>query len=349
MSYIIPATQCPILVIMKKVAIKRPLLIAMAFVTVACILYGQQNYRIIPDYKPPVKAVVSIQSTESEKNIVVVAVGDISCSTESPNYNGGLGNSSGCHMKQTAELARRLHPDALLLLGDLQYEKGDLEQFQQSYAKTWGAHDLKVRSKPSPGNHEYATRDAAGYYSYFGDAAGDPAKGYYSYDLGGWHLVALNSNCDDVPCGEGSQQLSWLKNDLKQHKAKCTLAYYHHPLFSSGSHGNNNFMKPVYSTLYNNGVDLVLAGHDHLYERFDLNDADGQPNPSGVRGFVVGTGGKSLYPFRKQELGSEVRISSAFGVLKLELAIDSYIWQFIDEQGNVLDAGSEACRYSNSL
>jgi acid phosphatase type 7 len=329
---------------MDKIRIRRPLLTLFAIVAAFVVLYWQQNYRTIPDYTPPVTNLTDEVLPDAEKSVVLVAVGDISCSTHSPNYNGGNGNRFGCHMKQTAELARRLEPQALLLLGDLQYESGDLAQFNTSYSQSWGADDLKRISRPVPGNHEYTTKNAAGYFEYFGAAAGEPEKGYYSYDIGGWHIVALNSNCSTVPCGTNSEQLKWLQADLKKHVNKCSIAYFHHPLFSSGTHGGNNFMKPMYEVLTQNKVDITIGGHDHLYERFGLLNSAGLSDASGVRNFVVGTGGKDLYPFRKEQAGSEVRISSAFGVLKLVLKNDSYNWQFIDENNSILDAGNENCR-----
>lgn len=328
-------------IFMKKVALRRPLIVLLAIITTSCIMYWQHNYRTIPDYVPPLAYLPQAETTEEVSTIV--AVGDISCTTKSPNYNNGEGNSEGCHMKQTAALATQLQPEAVLLLGDLQYETGELAQFEQSYAKTWGVEALKRISRPAPGNHEYGTPAASGYYAYFGGLAGDPTKGYYSYDVGGWHVVALNSNCKFVPCDENSEQTRWLRADLEKSQTKCTIAYYHHPLFSSGTHGANENMKPIYDVLDSNEVDLVLAGHDHLYERFAQQNNAGQPSNNSPRSFIVGTGGKSLYPFRAVTPGSEVRISSAYGVLKLDLKKTSYNWQFIDENKQILDTGSSAC------
>lgn len=326
---------------MRKVALRRPLIILLAMITSGCILYWQQNYRIIPDYVPPITYLP--QAETAEKTSTVIAVGDIACTTKSPNYNNGEGNSEGCHMKQTAALATQLQPEALLLVGDLQYETGELAQFEQSYAKTWGVESLKRISKPVPGNHEYGTPGASGYYAYFGDLAGDPTKGYYSYDIGDWHIIALNSNCKLVACDENSEQMQWLRSDLKKSQSQCSIAYYHHPLFSSGTHGANEIMRPIYNVLDSNGVDIVLAGHDHLYERFAQQNSASQPSDTSPRAFIVGTGGKSLYPFRAASPGSEVRISSAYGVLKLDLKKTSYNWQFIDENKQILDTGFSNC------
>lgn len=324
---------------MRKIALKRPLLILASLPFAAGVLYWQQNYRIVPDYAPPAAPLVG----KPVDSITVVAVGDISCSPKSDNYNGGDGNHQGCHMKHTAQLARSMQPKALLLLGDLQYEDGTLEHFKQAYAKSWGAEDLLAISKPAPGNHEYNTPKATGYYEYFGALAGDPAKGYYSYDLGGWHFIALNSNCKDVACDENSEQLKWLKADIASGSQRCTAAYYHHPLHSSGSHGGNTFMKPIYDELTRGAVDVVLAGHDHLYERFAPQDGSAVGSRQAPRSFIVGTGGKDRYPFRSTEPNSEVRISSAFGVLRLQLQPSYYSWEFIDEDGKLLDSGSDRC------
>ncbi len=294
----------------------------------------------MPDYAPRPAAQTP---AFGEVPITIVAVGDISCATDSPNFNNGEGNEKGCHMKQTAELARRLKPAAILLLGDLQYDKGEYAQFKDSYGKSWGAPDLKAISRPVPGNHEYGTKDASGYYEYFGSAAGDPAKGYYSYDQGSWHIVALNSNCKYVPCDENSEQYRWLQQDLADHPVSCTIAYYHHPLFSSGTHGTNDFMRPIYAALDMGGVDVILAGHDHLYERFAPQDSRQMASATGPRSFIAGTGGKDRYPFREQEPNSEFRLSSAFGVLKLDLAKDSYAWSFIDEANTIQDSGTGSC------
>lgn len=326
---------------MRKVALRRPIIILLALIVAGCILYVQRNYRTIPDLRA---AVTPVYRPVEQKGVTIIAAGDISCSTQSPNYNNGDGNSQGCHMKNTAELARSLKPEALLLLGDLQYDDGSLSQFQGSYSRSWGTSDLLNISKPAPGNHEYGTKNAAGYFAYFGAKAGDPDKGYYSFDVGDWHFVALNSNCSIVACDMNSEQVRWLNSDLSNSASKCTIAYYHHPLFSSGTHGSNEFMRPLFETLDNAGVDIVLAGHDHLYERFAPQNSLAQHDINGVRSFIVGTGGKDHYPFRVAQPNSEIRISTAFGVLKLELTSMNYRWEFKDENKAVLDAGADMCR-----
>lgn len=300
------------------------------------------NRQTIPDYAPPLPTDKTQQKTETPL-ATLVAVGDIACSSKSPNYNNGDGNLLGCHMRATADLAKKLKPDNILILGDIQYEDGELSEFNKVYAKSWGAPELKAITKPVPGNHEYNSRNAAGYYQYFGKSAGDSAKGYYSFDEGDWHFVALNSNCKFVACEKGSEQQKWLAQDLANNRSKCTLAYWHHPLFSSGIHGSDNKTKDLYQTLLDAKADLLLAGHDHLYERFAPQNANGNNSASGIRSFIVGTGGKSLYPFRKQKPNSEVRISKTFGVLKLSLFKNDYAWEFIAEDNKVLDRGSASC------
>ncbi len=236
--------------------------------------------------------------------------------------------------------------DAVLALGDLQYPKGELELFQQFFHASWG--QLGDRLRPVPGNHEYGTPGAQGYFAYFGARAGPEGRGYYSFDLGPWHFVALNSNdgeCKTVGCGPGSEQLTWLEADLAKSKAKCTLAYWHHPRFSSGPHGNNAAMEPFWRTLEKAGADVVLTGHDHLYERFAPQRADGTPSADAPRSFVVGTGGATLYPLRETKANSEVRIGQELGILEMTLRTTDYTWRFLPARGGPpLDQGSGGCR-----
>ena len=198
-----------------------------------------------------------------------------------------------------------------------------------------------------PGNHEYLTRAANGYFSYFGAAAGDPATGYYSFDVGAWHVVALNSNCSAVGgCASGSPQERWLRADLAAHPAACTLAYWHHPRFSSGEHGNEPAYDAFWRDLYAAGADVVLNGHDHDYERFAPQDPSGGSDLArGVREFVVGTGGKNHYRFLTLQPNSQVRDATTFGVLELTLHRTSYDWRFLPEPGKTFtDSGSAVCR-----
>lgn len=196
-------------------------------------------------------------------------------------------------------------------------------------------------------HHDYHTRGAFGYFDYFGDAAGDPSKGYYSYDLGLWHIIALNSNCSKVGgCGPGSPQEQWLRADLTAHPATCTLAYWHHPRFSSGHHGSEVVFEAFWQALYEHDADVVLAGHDHVYERFAPQKPNSEPDPvRGLRQFVVGTGGDRLRKFAGPAIAnSEVRNDNTFGVLKLTLYPASYGWQFIPVAGrNFTDSGTARC------
>ena len=275
---------------------------------------------------------------------MIAAAGDIACSPTSSSFNSLLGTSSSCRMMATSDLLLRDAPDAVLLLGDIQYENGALNDFWRSYDPTWGR--VKSITRPVPGNHEYGTSNASGYFDYFGAAAGDRSKGYYSYDLGSWHIIALNSQCSAVGCGTGTTQHKWLVNDLAQHPATCTLAYWHIPRFSSGSHGSNSTYQPFWQALYDAGADVVLNGHDHDYERFAPQTPSGSADGArGVREFVVGTGGKSLYSFGSSRPNSQVRKTGVFGVLELTLHPTSYDWKFVPAGGDMTftDSGSTAC------
>jgi RTX calcium-binding nonapeptide repeat (4 copies)/Calcineurin-like phosphoesterase len=244
----------------------------------------------------------------------------------------------------TAKLIDAL-PGTVAPLGDTAYDSGTPDQFARCYEPTWGRH--KSRSRPAVGNHEYGTAGAAGYFDYFGAAAGERGRGWYSYDLGAWHLVALNSNCTEVGgCGAGSEQERWLRADLAASAARCTLAYMHHPRFSSGNaHGGSPTVEPLWRALAGDGAELVLAGHDHDYERFAPQTADGALDVKrGVRQFVVGTGGRSLRSFGTVSPNSEVRINTAFGVLHLRLEDGGYQWRFVAQPGSTAtDAGTGAC------
>lgn len=227
-----------------------------------------------------------------------------------------------------------------LTLGDTTYPVGAPAEFTNCFNPTWGVFKDKIR--PTPGNHEYMTPNAEGYYSYFGAQAGPDRRGYYSYDFAGWHFISLNSNAD---AGPGSAQYLWLAADLAASKgATCTVAYWHYPLFSSGRHGSLDQMKDVFQLLQVSGADIVLAGHDHVYERFAPQRADGTlDNARGIRSFVVGTGGASLYEFRTTLPNSEFRDNTNYGVLRLTLRSGSYSWQFVTAGGTVLDSGNANC------
>ena len=235
-------------------------------------------------------------------------------------------------------------PGTIVTLGDTAYQSGTASEFANCYDPTWGRR--RADTRPAPGNHDYVTLGASAYYAYFGAAAGDPSRGYYSYDLGSWHLVAINSNCSAVGgCGVGSPQETWLRADLAAHPTNCTLAYWHHPLFSSGSHGAQAYMKPIWNALDEDGADVVLNGHDHIYERFGPQTPSGTADATfGVREFVVGTGGASHYTVNQPLANSEARNTDTYGVLRLTLHASGYDWQFAPEAGHSFtDAGTGAC------
>ena len=274
---------------------------------------------------------------------VIMATGDIACEPEHPAFNNGQGTANECRQLHTSDIIVSTDPDAVLLLGDSQYFFGELSAYLQSYDPSWGR--VKSITKPSPGNHEYFTPAAVGYYDYFGTTAGDRTMGYYSFNLGSWHLISLNSNCIDVGgCGPGSPQAIWLENDLLSNPADCTLAYWHNPRFSSGFHGSDVTFDEFWRILYQNNADVVLVGHDHNYERFAPQDPDAVSDAQGIRQFVVGTGGKDLRPINLLVANSEVFESETFGVLELTLHQSSYDWEFIAEVGETFtDSGTANC------
>jgi hypothetical protein len=230
---------------------------------------------------------------------------------------------------------------AVLTLGDHTYPNGRLAEFTDCYGPTWG--QFKSRTYPAPGNHEYYTRRATGYYDYFGDAAGPGRRGYYSFTLGNWHVVSLNSNLKQPL--EHHAQLEWLKAEFAQHKTRCTLAYWHHPVFSSGGHGDNPQMQDAWQILADAGADVALVAHDHNYERFAPMDAHGRPDPTrGMRQFVVGTGGAKLTPFRFRRPNSDGGSNSTHGVLKLVLKEAGYEWEFLPvTPDGFTDRGASFC------
>jgi acid phosphatase type 7 len=271
------------------------------------------------------------QPGSADGPVTVLAAGDIaSCGSEGD--------------ERTAALLGR-HQGTVLVLGDAVYDSGEPSEFQECYEPTWGR--ALDRTRPVPGNHDYETDAAQGYFDFFGSRAGAPRKGWYSYDLGAWHLIALNSNCREVGgCDRGSEQERWLRADLNRHRTGCTLAYWHHPRFSSGvHHGSQEQVSDLWQALYEAGADVVLSGHEHNYERFAPLDPTGDvDNARGIQEFVVGTGGRSLHPFGRPLPGSELRESDTYGVLQLTLNADSYDWQFVPIDGrSFTDAGSGGC------
>ncbi len=307
----------------------------------------------------------------SSSDPVIAAAGDIACDPTSTRFNNGLGTKANCRQKWTSDLLLASGLSAVLPLGDLQYECGAATGFTASYAPSWGR--VKAITYPAVGNHEYGkscqSNDASAYFAYFGPQAGPTPGGWYSYDIGTWHLIALNSECGYGSgtakvggCGPGSPQETWLQQDLAAHSSLCTLAYWHEPRFSSGEHGDAQAMATIWNDLVAAHVDVVLSGHNHDYERFDpigttppqppvsgaaLSYQDPVLDPNGIREFVVGTGGKNHYGFGSQPplAGEVVRDPTTYGILKLTLHPSGYDWQFVNDPGSgtFTDSGSGAC------
>jgi Tol biopolymer transport system component len=281
---------------------------------------------------------------------VVAAAGDIACDPESPSFNAGNGVPGACRQRLTSDLLFRWDLSRILALGDLQYEDGQLWKFQQSFDLSWGR--LKSLISPVPGNHEYVDPGAAGYFDYFNGPgvatgpAGERGKGYYSFDLGAWHLVALNSECSEIGgCGAGSPQIRWLEADLAAHPAPCTLAFWHRPRFDSGEQAPKTPMLPAWNALYQANADLILNGHDHVYERFAPQTPAGVADPArGIRQITIGSGGRNHNSFVTAAPNSEVRDEVTLGVLRLTLGQGGYEWR-LSSAGNVhvVDAGAGAC------
>jgi hypothetical protein len=263
---------------------------------------------------------------------VLAAAGDIAY--------GGSGD------EETAKVLDAINPAVVVTMGDNAYDSGTLSEFNSWYQPTWGRH--KAKTRPSPGNHEYRTSGASGYFDYFGAAAGTRGKGWYSHNIGAWHLISLNTNgegaCAEISCAAGSEQERWLRADLAATQAACVLAYFHHPRFSTGPHGDNSGVKALWQALYDYNADVVLQGHDHNYQRWAPMNPDGQPDQArGIRSFVVGTGGKNLYAVGSRT-GLEAKQGDTLGVLKLTLQATSYNWEFAPVAGKTYrDSGSGNC------
>ena len=260
----------------------------------------------------------------------------------------GAGDIAVCgstHDDATAALLDGID-GTVFTLGDNAYPNGSATDYANCYDGSWGRH--KARTRPSPGNHEYNTANASGYFSYFGSAAGTQGQGYYSYDLGDWHIIVLNSNtnCSTISCAAGSAQEQWLRQDLAANTKSCTLAYWHHPRFNSGAaHGNSTAVGPFWDALYEYNAEIVLNGHEHIYERFAPQTPNAVADPTrGIREFVVGTGGASHYTFGTIKANSEVRNGTTDGVLKLTLRAGGYDWAFVPASGGTFtDSGSGTC------
>jgi hypothetical protein len=285
----------------------------------------------------------------------IAAAGDIACDPANTSFNSGAGDATHCRQQATSDLLIGSGYHRVLALGDNQYWDGALTKYQQVYEPTWGR--MKSRTSPVPGNHEYETAGAAGYFDYFNGSgvatglAGDRGKGYYSYDVGAWHVIALNSNCAAIDkgtaadgCAAGSPQEQWLKANLAANPVACTVAYWHHPRYSSNSSHSSAAVDALWRDLAGAGADLVLNGHAHGYERFARMAADGTASTTGMRQIVVGTGGEDFQVFDTVAAGSEVRNSSTFGVLRLTLRPGAYDWSFKPIAGSAFtDSGSTSC------
>jgi hypothetical protein len=249
----------------------------------------------------------------------------------------GAGDIGDCRSQGDEKTAHLLHsiPGTVFTAGDNAYPTGSSTDFANCYDPTWGHHDW--RTLPSPGNHEYETADAAAYFSYFGSRAGPAGLGYYAYTRGTWRIYSLNSEVLD------QAQLDWLRADLAAHPSQCSMAYWHRPLRSSGFHGNYLPVKDLWWPLYEAGVEIIVNGHDHDYERFAPMRPDGFRDPMGIREFVVGTGGTALRSFAAVKPNSQARNGSVHGVLKLYLANGSYSWRFVSVDGSYSDNGSYRC------
>lgn len=253
-------------------------------------------------------------------------------------YAAGDIGECGFGALDTGKLLDRLPGGFVLALGDLAYMNGSAVNFRDCYDPAWGRH--LDRTRPVPGNHEYETdRTASAYFDYFGDLAGPRGLGYYAFNAGPWRVIALNS---EIPHDVGSTQLTWLRNELTTSRTQCTLAYWHRPLFSSGPNFNQPDVKPFWDVLQEFGAEVVLNGHDHMYERFAAQDSTARPAANGIRQFIAGTGGAHLYTPGPPKPNSEIR-GSAYGILVLTLTAGSYSWDFASVNNTFRDTGSGAC------
>jgi 3',5'-cyclic AMP phosphodiesterase CpdA len=297
--------------------------------TVVCSYWGAASGLSSQD---ATGAAVTASVTQDQEPVVLVGAGDIAnCA-----INGGSGAAA------TARLLDRI-PGTVFTVGDHAYPSGTAKQFQECYEPSWGRH--KARTRPSPGNHDYRTARGKPYFDYFEGNAGPDRRGYYSYSLGAWHIISLNSSID---ADRRSPQLEWLRKDLSENRTACTLAYWHSPVFSSGPHASEaqtaSHMLEVWRVLYEFEADVVINGHDHVYERFAPQNPKGQADPKGIREFVVGTGGAGLYEFKLIRPNSEARSNRSYGVLKLTLGPTDYSWEFVPGAGEQFqDSGQSQC------
>jgi hypothetical protein len=310
-----------------KAVVRRTLLSFRLVCVAACAAYGCGGHPA-PTSPSATQAAVLALPPASAAPAVLVGAGDIAhC------------GPSLATAEATAALLDGID-GTVFTAGDNTQDSGTEREYRGCFEPTWGRH--RSRMRPSPGNHDYGTPGAGPYFHYFGRAAGAPGAGYYSYDTGGWHVVALNSN---IPMHPGSPQETWLRQDLEASQSRCTAAYWHHPLVSSGPNGGTAAVRDLWTVLYDFGAEIIVNGHDHLFERFAPQDPSGRSDPArGIRQFTVGTGGYGLYDVKRPQPNSEV-IGRAHGVLKLTLRSDGYDWQFVSVPGSAFsDSGTGACR-----
>ncbi len=293
-----------------------------------------------------------VVTSSSSSDPVIAAAGNIACDPTGRGFNGGNGTATDCRQKATASVLGQTKLAAVLTLGDAQYGCGGYSAYQQSYGPSWGR--FLALTHPTPGNHDYTTSGgsgcdstghAAGYFGYFGSSAGRFGASYYSFDVGKWHIVSLDSQCSAVGgCGVGSPEEAWLRADLAAHPSKCTLAYWHYPIFSSGLEGSRGDAAVFWTDLDSAGAEVVLSAHEHDYERFAPQHVNGTASTRGIREFVVGTGGRMGNAFTTIRSHSQVRDNSTSGVLELTLHASSYDWRFAPAAGGTFtDSGSTRC------
>lgn len=320
-----------------------------AAVTVIAVLGGLARDRVRPDGSGTATGSSAPTTPPVTASSAGATLGTASPPTSGPSIDRvvlvGAGDIADCASDGDSATAALLDGIAgtVFTLGDNAYESGTLEEYERCYGPTWGRH--RDRTRPTPGNHEYGTGGAAGYFRYFGGLAGNPAEGWHAYDLGTWRIYALNSNCSEVACGEASAQVTWLKDDIAANLHRCTLAYWHHPRYSSGRHGSEPSTDSLWDVLYEAGTEIVLAGHDHTYERFAPMSDEGDPDGArGIVSFVVGTGGRRLYEFHDILPTSVVRNATTWGVLELTLSAGHWSTRFVPVAGGTFtDTASGTC------
>lgn len=327
------------------------LMVGIGFALVFLGLVGSLLIRLDSDNKRTAEPVSALGGTDSEFTpTTIVVVGDIACDPTDPEAGGA--NPARCQDAAVAELVKDINPDKVMLLGDIQYETGTLTAFKSAFATNW--RQFRPKFLPVVGNHEYGTPRAKGYFDYFNRTnyngpAGPRDKGYYTLKYDGWSLYGLNSNCPNTDdCSPSSDQIEWLKTRLVRDDNTCQLAFWHHPLFTSGNYANSpsqtRRLASAWRVLMKYDAEMVLSGHDHLYERFKRQDVNGSKNINGLVQYVVGTGGKILYPITERQPNSVYANANHYGVLKLVLKKDSYSWKFITTDRVTLDQGTANCR-----